>query len=90
MRLTLQTDYSLRVLMHSGVTRDRLVTIKEISEKFDISKNHLMKVVHHMAPLGYLATVRGKNGGMKLGLESTATVLGVLVRKTEPDMAVAL
>lgn len=89
MRLTLQTDYSLRVLMYLGVTGDRLVTIKEISEKYDISKNHLMKVVHQLSQHGYLETVRGKNGGMKLGLEPAEIGVGALVRKTEPDLAVA-
>ncbi|PCI62706.1 MAG: Rrf2 family transcriptional regulator [Kordiimonadales bacterium] len=87
MRLTLQTDYSLRVLMLLGVTGDRLVTIKEISETYDISKNHLMKVVHHLSVLGYLDTVRGKNGGMRLGREPSEVGIGALVRQTEPDMA---
>ncbi|MBL4788502.1 MAG: Rrf2 family transcriptional regulator [Kordiimonadaceae bacterium] len=87
MRLTLQTDYSLRVLMLLGVTGERLVTIKEISETYDISKNHLMKVVHHLSGLGYLDTVRGKNGGMRLGREPSEVRIGALVRQTEPDMA---
>lgn len=88
MRLTLQTDYSLRVLMYLGVTRDKLVTIKEISECYGISKNHLMKVVHQLSLLGYLDTTRGKNGGMRLKLEPEAVSLGALVRKIEPDMSI--
>lgn len=74
--------------MYLGVSEHRLVTIKEISECYDISKNHLMKVVHQMSQLGYIHTVRGKKGGIRLGLEPEAIGIGVLVRKIEPDMSI--
>ena len=88
MRLTLQTDYTLRVLMFLGVNRDRLSTIQEISDSYGISKNHLMKVVHQLSKLDYIDTVRGKNGGMRLKLDPKAINLGILVRKTEPDLEI--
>lgn len=88
MRLTLHTDYSLRVLMYLGVSGSRFVTIKEIADCYGISKNHLMKVVHHMSQMGYIETVRGKKGGLRLALDPEAISLGALIRKTEPDMAV--
>ncbi|MCB2091861.1 MAG: Rrf2 family transcriptional regulator [Alphaproteobacteria bacterium] len=87
MRLTIKTDYSLRVLMYLGVTGDRLVTIQEISECYDISKGHLMKVVRHLGHIGCIKSSRGNNGGIKLNIEPSAINIGSIVRKTEPDLA---
>src|SRR3546814_5427067 len=67
MKLTLYTDYSLRVLMYLGIHGDRSVTIGEIASRHGISRNHVMKVVHELGQLGYLQTIRGKNGGIRLG-----------------------
>ena len=74
--------------MFLGVNRDRLSTIQEISDSYGISKNHLMKVVHQLSKLDYIDTVRGKNGGMRLKLDPKAINLGILVRKTEPDLEI--
>jgi len=83
MRLTLHTDYALRVLVHVGLEEGRLVTISEIAERFAISKNHLTKVVHQLGKAGYLTTVRGKFGGIRLRLPPDAVRLGALIRDTE-------
>lgn len=87
MRLTVYTDYALRVLMYLGLKQDRLATIKEIAEGYGISNNHLMKVVHDLGLAGYVETVRGKHGGIRLARPTTEIRLGELVRHTEPDMA---
>lgn len=65
MRLTSYTDYALRVLLYAGAA-GHLVTISNISDSFGISKEHLRKVVHSLAQLGYLATTQGRNGGIIL------------------------
>lgn len=83
MRLTVFSDYSLRVLIYAALFRDRLVTISEISSAYDISRNHLMKVVHHLARAGHLETVRGKGGGFRLMSDPSHIQLGALVRETE-------
>ncbi len=88
MKLTSFTDYSLRLLMYVAVNDDRLVSIKEVSEVFEISRNHLMKIVHELGKGGYLKTVRGKNGGFRLGKPANEINLGQLIRYTEEDMTV--
>ena len=66
MRLTLHTDYALRVLIHVAIADGKLITISDIAESFDISKHHLMKVVSDLSQKGYLDTVRGRGGGIRL------------------------
>jgi len=89
MRLTLHTDYALRVLVHVGLRGGELVTINEIAECYGISKNHLTKVVHQLGRSGYLETVRGKYGGVRLLVEPRDVRLGEFIRRTEEDFALA-
>lgn len=89
MRLTIFTDYCLRVLMFAGSKPETLATIDDISDSYGISKNHIMKVVHRLGQLEYLTTVRGKGGGMRLAQPPGSINLGRLVRETEEDLAIA-
>ena len=89
MRLTTYPDYALRTLMYLAVNRERLVTIQDIANLHSISKNHLTKVVHHLGQLGMVATVRGRNGGLKLGWEPGDINIGAVVRQTETDFHMA-
>lgn len=84
MQLTRYTDYAVRVLLHVGA-RDEgdLSSIAEIAEVYSISKNHLMKVVQDLGQAGFLTTVRGRNGGLKLGRSAAAISIGEIVRHTE-------
>ncbi|MDE1455504.1 nitric oxide-sensing transcriptional repressor NsrR, partial [Bacillus paralicheniformis] len=68
MKLTNYTDYSLRVLIFLATKNsNELVNIKDIAESYSISKNHLMKVIYELGKLGYVETIRGRNGGIRLG-----------------------
>ncbi len=87
MRLTVQSDYSLRVLIFVAAKRGELSTIPEIAEAYDISRAHLMKVVHHLGKLGYLSTVRGRSGGIRLAKPPTEICIGKVVRSTEESLA---
>jgi Rrf2 family transcriptional regulator, nitric oxide-sensitive transcriptional repressor len=87
MRLTDYTDYSLRVLLYLSVRPSGLSTIQEISDAYGISKNHLMKIVQQLGELGWVETVRGRNGGLRLNERSSSLTIGEVVRKTETDFA---
>ncbi len=89
MRLTLYSDYALRVLMYLAVKENGLATIDEIAKSYDISRTHLMKVVHQLGVAGYIETVRGRGGGIRLAKPVEAIGLAEVVRYTEPDMAIA-
>jgi Rrf2 family nitric oxide-sensitive transcriptional repressor len=89
MRLTAYTDYSLRTLIYLAMNRDHLVTIQDIADAHGIAKNHLTKVVHRMGMLGYIDTVRGRNGGLRLGREPADIIIGAVVRQTETDFHMA-
>lgn len=88
MRLTLHTDFALRVLIQVGLNEGGLTKISEIAESFDISKNHLMKVVNDLGQKGYLDTVRGRNGGLRLMRRPRDINIGQVVRDIEDDLAV--
>ncbi|WP_248319963.1 MULTISPECIES: Rrf2 family transcriptional regulator [unclassified Caballeronia] len=87
MRLTDYTDYALRVLLYLSVRPARLSTIREISDAYGISKNHLMKIVQQLGDLGWVETVRGRHGGLRLAARSRGLTIGDIVRETESDFA---
>ena len=85
MRLTDYTDYTLRVLMFCATYPERSVTIAELAESYDISKNHLMKVVNDLARQGLLQTTRGRGGGLRLLKPAGEIGIGQVVRQSETD-----
>ena len=90
MRLTVYTDYALRLLMYLALKDDELATIEEIADSYGISKNHLMKVTHQLGVGGYIETVRGRRGGLRLARPPKEIGLGDVVRYTEPDFAIVM
>src|SRR6478609_1877004 len=74
--------------MYLALREEQLATIAEIAESYKISRNHLMKVVHQLGVAGFVETVRGRGGGLRLAKPIGAIGLGEVVRYTEPDMAI--
>ncbi|QGP80799.1 Rrf2 family transcriptional regulator [Sphingobium sp. CAP-1] len=89
MQLTRHTDYALRVLIHLAVAPGGRATIAEIAEGYGLSRNHLMKVVHHLGQGGFIATQRGRGGGFALARPAEEVGIGAVVRHSEPDMRMA-
>jgi Rrf2 family nitric oxide-sensitive transcriptional repressor len=87
MRLTRFTDYSLRVLIHLGQNDEDRVTINQISETYDISKNHLMKVVSNLTRLKFVSAQRGPGGGIQLNRMPEDISLNDVIRNTEKHLS---
>ncbi|HJV28810.1 MAG TPA: Rrf2 family transcriptional regulator [Aromatoleum sp.] len=86
MHLTQHTDYALRMLIYLGANADRLVTIAEVSERFDVSRSHLMKVANQLVRDGFVEGLRGKGGGLRLGRAPGKINIGEVVRCMERGM----
>ncbi|WP_150288187.1 Rrf2 family transcriptional regulator [Rhabdaerophilum calidifontis] len=87
MRLTMLTDYALRLLMLAQAAGDRLVTIEEATRRYGVSRGHMMKVANVLTRAGILVAVRGRSGGLRLAHPPEEIRLGAVVRATEPDFA---
>jgi Rrf2 family nitric oxide-sensitive transcriptional repressor len=87
MRLTLHTDLALRLLMLLALEPDVLHTIEEVARRYHISRNHLMKVAQTLVQEGFVDSLRGRGGGLKLAKPATRINLGAVIRKTEDGFA---
>ncbi len=87
MQLTLYTDYGLRLLVYlAALPAGERANIDTVSETFNVSRNHINKVVHHMGRLGWINTRRGKGGGFSLDIDPTELNLADIVTALEPSM----
>ncbi|MBS7350349.1 MAG: Rrf2 family transcriptional regulator [Comamonas sp.] len=89
MRLTALTDYALRLLMYVARHPQRLCTIAEVAQAQHVSQTHLMKVTHQLGQQGWLQTIRGKGGGIRLAHPPQNIGIGAVVRSMEPSFALA-
>lgn len=89
MKLTNYSDYALRSLIYLAVKPEpqALANISDIADSYQISKSHLTKIIHQLGQLGYIETIRGKNGGIRLARKPEDINLGVLIKQIEPDFA---
>lgn len=83
MKLSLYTDNALKLLMYVAVRPEQRCTRVEVAEYFDLSVDHLRKVIHHLSQWGYLQTYSGRAGGFELGKEAKDINIGELIKKTE-------
>ncbi len=83
MQLSKFSDYSLRVLIYLGAKKEGLSTIEEIAERYDISKEHLRKIVHNLTTTGVVEGKRGRGGGLRLAKAPEEINVGEILRQTE-------
>ncbi|KLV00364.1 transcriptional repressor NsrR [Photobacterium aquae] len=85
MQLTSFTDYGLRALIYlATLPQGELASITKVTEVYGVSRNHMVKIINKLGQLGYVETVRGKNGGIRLGKPADQIVIGDVVRAIEP------
>ena len=85
MQLTKHTDYSLRLLIFLSIS-EQGSTVGQIAESYGISRNHLVKVAHELVKLGFVASTRGKSGGLRLALPPEQILVSSVVSQMEPNM----
>ena len=85
MQLTSFTDYGLRALIFlASLPEGKMTSISEVTDTYGVSRNHMVKVINQLSRNGYVAAVRGKNGGIRLGKPASDIVIGQVVRDMEP------
>lgn len=85
MQLTSFTDYGLRALMYMAtLPQGQITNITEVTNIYGLSRNHMVKIINQLSRAGFIATTRGKNGGIRLGMEPHNIIIGDVVRKMEP------
>ena len=89
MRLTVMTDYALRLMIYLAHRSDRRCTIGEVARAHGISETHLMKVTHQLGVQGWIRTTRGRGGGIGLARSPADISIGAVVRSIEPDFRLA-
>lgn len=87
MRLTIHSDYAMRLLMLLAVERQQRHTVGDIARRYDISRNHLTKVAQTLAAAGFVHSTRGRGGGLHLGFEPSDINLGAVIRATEDNLS---
>ncbi|HGT2642853.1 TPA: Rrf2 family transcriptional regulator [Legionella pneumophila] len=84
MQLTQFTDYSLRALIYIALKKGSC-TIKDITDAYSISNNHLIKIIHNLSKMGLIKTIRGKHGGILMAASPETINLGQLIMELEPN-----
>lgn len=88
MRLTQQTDTSIRILIycatHPGTTR-----IRDVAAAYNVSELNLFKIMRPLVEGGLVESVRGRKGGIRLARPASEISLGEVVRATESNLDLA-
>jgi Rrf2 family nitric oxide-sensitive transcriptional repressor len=86
MKLNHFTDFSMRVLIYLNQKKDsQQGSLDELATAFEISRNHLVKVVQFLAANQLVNTKRGKSGGITIAEKANEIRLGDLIHLLEQD-----
>lgn len=88
MKLTSYSNYAMRCLQLAALKAPGLVRIEDVARIHNLSRPHIMKIVHELGKAGYLETVRGRGGGFRLAREPAQIVVGEVIRITEGPLDV--
>ena len=85
MQLTQFSDIGLRLLMYLAKERSvgPAITLAEVSSQFNIPRNHLAKVAAKLVKNGWIESIRGRSGGLRLAIEPSEINLGQVLRVLE-------
>jgi Rrf2 family transcriptional regulator, nitric oxide-sensitive transcriptional repressor len=84
-KLSVFTEYAIRTLLHLAQNPNHYVTLRSVAETYEISRNHLMKVAIHLGAEGYITTLRGQHGGMRLKMPAADIRLGQVIHRAEHE-----
>lgn len=87
MQLNQFTNYAIRLLMFCAIRGDRISRTSEIARAYRISENHLTKVAQQLAHAGYIETIRGRGGGIRLAVAPETITVGEVIRQTEGTLS---
>ena len=83
MKLTLFSDYSLRILMFAAICEEPSFSVNDVAQAYGLSRHHAAKAINFLTQQGYLHSQRGRGGGIRLGRKPAEIRIGQLVRQTE-------
>lgn len=86
MQLSKFTDYAFRALIYLAENDNRLCTVEELAEKLNASEHHIKKIIHRLAKTEYIVSIKGRSGGLKLGLNPEEINLGEVLKITEDNL----
>lgn len=86
MNLSKFTDYAFRLLIYLAKNQGKLYTVEELARQLKISEHHLKKIVHKLGKTEYISSSKGRNGGLKLGLDPKDINLGKILDITEENL----
>ena len=89
MNLSKFSDYAFRILIYLAKNQERLCTVEELASNLQISEHHLKKIVHKLAKTEYITSIKGRNGGLRLGIDPYDINLGKVLLITEDNLTTA-
>ncbi len=89
MRLTRQTSYTVRILMYCAANSEEFSKVAAISSVYNIPEPYLFKILKPLVDAGYVETVRGRNGGIRLAMAKSDIVLGDIIKLSEENFILA-
>jgi Rrf2 family nitric oxide-sensitive transcriptional repressor len=89
MNLSKFSDYAFRILIYLAENQDKLCTVEELASNLEISEHHLKKIVHRLAKTEYIISSKGRNGGLKLGMDPKDINLGKILVITEENLTIS-